>query len=80
MNVIDLQKPAHIQCMECSPEPATTAVTMVTLTATYVCTTQFHVISRHAHTGGVERNRDCAVKWVEAKTEVGQCKPDQLVT
>ena len=63
--------------MESSPETSTT-VTVVTLYATYMCTTQFHVISRHAHTG-MGQDRDCTVRWVEAKIEVGPHEPDQLV-
>lgn len=63
--------------MEASSTTVTT-VTVVTLAATYVCTPQFRVISRHAH-NSMEQNRDYAVKWAEAKTEVGSHKPDKLV-
>lgn len=63
--------------MESSPETSTT-VTIVTLSATYVCTTQFHVISRQPHTD-MEQESDCVVKRVEAKMEVGPHKPPQLV-
>ena len=60
------------------PSPDTTIVTIVTLSATYVFTTQFRVISRCAHIG-MEQNRDCTEKWVEARLEVGSNKPEQLV-
>lgn len=74
-------KSHFVQSMECSSK-STTTVTLVTLSATYVCTIQFNVISRHAHTG-IEQNRDTGheKRWEVslAKMEDGPYKPDQLV-
>ena len=64
--------------MEVATPTTTTTVTIVTLAATYVCTTQFHVISRHAN-NTMEQNEDCKVHWVNAKMESGTNKPDKLV-
>lgn len=64
--------------MELAAPTTVTTVTIVTLTATYVCTTKFHVISRYAN-NTVEQNEDHRVRWVEAKMESGPNKPDQLV-
>lgn len=72
-----MQRPPDI-LMELATPATTTTVTIVTLTATYVCTAQFHVISRHANST-VEQNEDRRVHWVDAKMESGTNKPDQLV-
>lgn len=70
--------PNNIHQMERATPTTTTTVTIVTLAATYVCTTQFHIISRHAN-NAVTQNENYRVQWVEAQMESGSNKPDQLV-
>ena len=54
-------------------------VTIVTTAATYVCTAQLKVLSRHLHQREEKLRPDTAT-WTQAKMEVGPSKPDKLVT
>ena len=55
-------------------------VTIVTMAATYVCTAQLQVLSRHPHQREEEKLRPDTATWTQAKMEVGPSKPDKLVT
>ena len=56
---------------------AASTITLVTLSATYVCTTQFQVISRQPHTDTEQDDQNSTV--ITPKDEVGPNKPEQLV-
>ena len=71
-----INSPATIQ-YDNGASSATATVTLVTLSATYVCTPQFHVISRQPHT---DMEQDLETHWtVLPKMEIGPNKPDQIV-
>ena len=58
---------------------ATTTITLVTLSATYVCTPQFQVISRQPHIDTEQDDQDGSSSWIIPEMEVGPNKPEQIV-
>ena len=61
-------------------EAPDSTVTIVTMAATYVCTAQLKVLSRHPHQRVEKESSSDTATWTQAKMEVGPSKPDKLVT